>query len=68
MTKTIKHTTKKLLSVIQNICYKKYKLSKNNMRTKYNLTYINIKNILYMLISLKLNFISYKIEKSICLD
>ena len=40
---------------------------KNNMSIKYFLTYVNIKNILYILTSFKFNFIPYKIEKK-CLS
>ena len=35
------------------------------MTRKHNLIEINFKNILYMLISFKFNYISYKIEKNI---
>ena len=38
---------------------------KNHMTRKHNLIEINFKNILYMLISFKFNYISYKIEKKI---
>ena len=38
---------------------------KKHMSRKNNLIEINFKNILYMLISFKFNYISYKIEENI---
>ena len=38
---------------------------KKRMSRKYHLIDINIKNILYMLISFKFNYISYQIEEKL---
>ena len=57
-----------LLSLIKSFCYKRNKWSKNNMSRKPLLVDINIKNILYMLISFKVKYISFQIEKKYCLD
>ena len=38
-------------------------MTKNHMSRNHHLININIKNILYMLVLFKLNYISYQIEK-----